>query len=113
MKIVISGLAASLFFSAGFAVAADAVSNRPGMQNGQATGRQMMNNEERREQRAKMRSARSAEEREKIRAEHHEKMKQRAQEKGVSMPDKPPVRGGGMGGGQGGGQDGRVGGGGR
>jgi len=44
-----------------------------------------------------MRAAKTAEEREKIRAEHHERMKVRAKERGVKLPDEPPARGGMMG----------------
>ena len=51
-----------------------------------------------------MRNATSAEERRQIRKEEHEKMKLKAKEKGVSIPDNPPA--GGMGGGQGGGMGG-------
>lgn len=59
-------------------------------------GWQLMTEEERSEYRAKMRAAKTKEEREAIRAEHHEKMKERAKEKGVTLPDEPPARGGGM-----------------
>lgn len=95
-------LAAVMMLTAGLAVAADG--GQDGVQNRQTVGRKMMSDEERNEQRAKMRNATSQEEREKIRAEHHEKMKQHAKEKGETLPDKPPVRpqGGGMGGGMGG-----------
>ena len=95
MKNKLMLLTAAVFFSAVSALAADA----PPAQNGVQTrpGRNMMTDAERNEQRAKMRSASSREEREKIRAEQHEKMKQRAKEKGQSLPDQP-LRGGGMGG---------------
>ncbi len=65
-------------------------------------GRQMMTREEIAEYRAKMRAAKTAEEREQIRKEHHEKMKARAKERGVTLPDEPPMRGPGMGPGGGG-----------
>lgn len=64
-------------------------------------GSQLMTQKERTEYRSKMRDAKSAEEREKIRAEHHEQMKERAKEKGVTIPDEPPARGMGQGMGQG------------
>jgi hypothetical protein len=48
-----------------------------------------------------MRNAKTLEEREQIRKEHHEQMKARAQEKGVTLPDEPPARGRGMGPGKG------------
>lgn len=116
-KLILSTLAVAMFFSAGFAVAADAA---PGQiqdraQNRQTAGRTMMTDEERNAQRAKMRSTTSQEERNKVRAEQHEKMKLRAKEKGVTVPDNPPAQGqgGGMGSGIGGGQGGGMGGGGR
>ncbi|MFA6971727.1 MAG: hypothetical protein WC208_10045 [Gallionella sp.] len=109
-KTTLSALGFALFFSAGNALAADQVAAQGREQVQQTTGRQLMTDEERNEQRAKMRSATSSEEREKVRAEHHEKMKQRAKEQGATIPDKPPVRGSGMGGGQGGGMGGGMGG---
>lgn len=60
-------------------------------------GSQLMTPEERAAYRAKMRTAKSAEECEKIRKEHHEAMKLRAKERGVTLPDEPPPMGGGMG----------------
>jgi LDH2 family malate/lactate/ureidoglycolate dehydrogenase len=73
-------------------------------------GSQLMTRQERNEYRARMRAANTAEERERIRAEHHERMKERAQAQGLKLPDEPPARsgaggtfgpGGGMGGGRG------------
>jgi hypothetical protein len=63
----------------------------------QIYGSQMMTDEERAEYRAKMRAAKTAEEREQIRKEHHERMKARAEERGLKLPDEPPMKGGGMG----------------
>jgi len=60
-------------------------------------GSQLMTRQERIEHRTRMRAAKTAEEREKIRAEHHERMKVRAKERGVKLPDEPPARGGMMG----------------
>lgn len=60
-------------------------------------GWQLMTPEERAEHRAKMRSLKAPEEREAYRREHHEKMKERAKEKGVVLPDEPPARGMGLG----------------
>ena len=67
-------------------------------------GSQLMTPQERTEYRSRMRAAKTAEERERIRNEHHEQMKVRARERGVTLPDEPPSRGmmapgGGMGGG--------------
>lgn len=68
----------------------------------QIYGSQLMTQQERAAYRARMRAAKTQEEREKIRAEHHEQMKARAKEKGMTLPDEPPMRGGGMGPGGGG-----------
>lgn len=63
----------------------------------QIYGSQMMTPQERREYRLKMRAAKTAEERQQIRREHHERMKKLAKERGITLPAEPPVRGGGMG----------------
>lgn len=65
-------------------------------------GSQLMTQQEREEFRNKMRSANSAEERQQIQQEHHERMKLRAKERGLNMPDNPPADGMGMGKGMGG-----------
>jgi hypothetical protein len=79
-------------------------------------GSQLMTRQERNDYRARMRAAASAEERERIRAEHHDRMKERAQARGMTLPDEPRAgrgpgasSGGGMGpgGGMGGGARGR------
>ena len=72
----------------------------------QIYGSQMMTSQERVEQRKKMRAAKTTEDRERIRAEHHEAMKMRAQERGVTLPDTPPDGGMGMGAGSGSGRNG-------
>lgn len=61
-------------------------------------GSQLMTNQERIEHRNKLRAAKTAEEREQIRLQHHEQMQQRAKEQGVTLPDTPPARGRGQGG---------------
>jgi hypothetical protein len=75
-------------------------------------GSQLMTQQERNEYRNQMRATKTAQEREQLRKEHHERMKVRAKEKGVTLPDEPPARGmgrgtrpdgGGMGSGSGGG----------
>jgi hypothetical protein len=63
----------------------------------QVYGYQLMTNEERMEMRNKMATAKTAEERERIQAEHHERMKIRAKEQGVTLPDQPMMKGGAMG----------------
>jgi hypothetical protein len=60
-------------------------------------GSQLMTEQERAEHRAKMRAAKTEAEREKIRLDHHKKMQARAKERGVTLPDEPPPRGGGKG----------------
>ncbi|ANA39616.1 hypothetical protein [Geobacter anodireducens] len=60
-------------------------------------GSQLMTKKERAEYRARVHAAKTAEERDKIRKEHHERMKERARERGLTLPDEPPVPGGGMG----------------
>ena len=92
--LMVSALAAVLILSSGFAFAAD--------QDEQIYGSQLMTQQERTEYRVKMRAAKTAQEREQIRNEHHEQLKERAKERGVTLPDEPPVRGGGMGPGGGG-----------
>ena len=64
-------------------------------------GGQLMTPDERKEHRAKMGAAKTAAEREHVRKEHHERMKARAREHGVTLPDEPPARASGMGGGSG------------
>jgi hypothetical protein len=65
-------------------------------------GSQLMTPQERTEFRSKMRAAKTVEERERIRKEHHELMKARAKERGITLPDEPPMMPGGMGPGGGG-----------
>ncbi len=69
-------------------------------------GRQLMTQEELTEHRSKMRNLKTEEEREQYRMQHHEMMKMRAQEKGVSLPEEPMPQGMGRGMGQGGGPGG-------
>lgn len=63
----------------------------------QIFGSQLMTSQERTEYRAKLRDAKTVEERERIRSEHHKEMLERARERGVTLPEEPPARGGGMG----------------
>lgn len=68
-------------------------------------GSQLMTQKDRAEHRALMRAARTSEEKARIRSELHERMKVRAQQLGVALPDTPPATGGGMGPGLGGGRN--------
>ncbi|MHB1115387.1 hypothetical protein [Sideroxydans sp.] len=100
--ISISVLAGALAVLAGPLFAADQVRDKTQDQT-QAQdqeriyGSQLMTQKERSAYRAKMRAAKTAEERERIRNEHHEQMKVRAKERGVTLPDMPPAGGGMMG----------------
>lgn len=64
-------------------------------------GSQLMTNQERIEHRTKLRAAKTAEEREQFRLQHHEQMQLRAKEQGVTLPDTLPAQGGGQGRGMG------------
>jgi hypothetical protein len=104
--LTMSVLTGALVFASGFALADD--QDRTRLQDKDQTkskvqdqdriyGSQLMTKQERNEFRNRMRSAKTAQEREQIRAEHHESMMVRAKERGVTLPDDPPARGGGMG----------------
>lgn len=105
VKVVLAAIALGLMTSG--AIAAD----QP------IYGSQLMTNQERMEHRTKMNAAKTAQEREQVRLEHHEQMQLRAKERGVTLPDTPPAQGGGMrqgmGAGGGMGSGGGMGGGGR
>ncbi|WP_431637688.1 hypothetical protein ACQVBX_07885 [Dyella sp. KULCS107] len=62
-------------------------------------GSQLMTPAERNTYRNKMRSLKTVQEREAFRAQHHQEMQKRAQERGLRLPDSPPGPGarGGMG----------------
>ena len=83
---VVSALAATLSLSANATFAAD-------QNQKQIYGSQLMTQQEQLEYRDKLRVAKTAEEREQIRAEHHKMMQARAQAQGVTLPDEPPARG--------------------
>ena len=93
-KLIVCALAGALSLSAVLSIASD--------QQKQIYGSQLMTQQERDEYRAKMRAAKTPEEQEQIRREHHEIMKERAKAQGITLPDEPPPRGGGMGPGGGG-----------
>lgn len=92
--LLITTLSGALLLSSGMSMAAEE----------QIYGSQLMTTQERMEHRQNLQSASSEDERERIRQEHHERMKIRAREKGVSLPDEMPARGKGMGQGMGNGQ---------
>lgn len=92
--VIASALAAALTLTTGVVLGAD--------QQETVYGSQIMTQQEHNEYHTNMRAAKTAEEREQIRKEHHERMKERAKAQGVTLPDEPPARGGGMGSGGGG-----------
>lgn len=104
--LTMSALNSALVFASGFALADDQDRTRQQdkdqamskvQDQDRVFGSQLMTKQERKEFRNRMRSAKTAEEREQIRAEHHERMMVRAKERGVTLPDDPPARGSGMG----------------
>lgn len=111
-KIMLPGLAFAAIFLGTSVWAADQAKAKDSDQQQtrtpprQTTGSQLMTPAERQEHRAKMRSAATNEQRDKVRAEQHKKMKARAEEQGKTIPENPPAggmggrmnRGGGMGG---------------
>ena len=103
--LMVSALATALSLPTGFALAADpepAPAKAQTPKSEPIYGSQLMTQQERTEYRAKMSAAKTVEEQEQIRKEHHEQMQERAQARGVTLPDEPPARGGGMGPGGGG-----------
>ena len=101
-----------LFLAISVATAADQDRTRTGMESQQQIyGSSLMTQQERNAYRERMRNAKTNEERQKIRTEHHAQMKERAKQRGVTLPDMPPAghgmgQGGGMGNGMGGGMGG-------
>jgi hypothetical protein len=96
--LLVSPLLFVLIMTASVTKAADEVQVQKRMETQQQVyGYQLMTNEERMEMRNKMTTAKTAEERERIQAEHHERMKIRAKEQGVTLPDQPMMKGGAMG----------------
>lgn len=103
LTLLASALVAAMFLPAG-AYAEDQVKDQDRLQTqdqirdqDRIYGSQLMTEQERMEYRNRMRAAKTAEEREQIRKEHHERMKVRAKEQGLTLPDEPPYPGGGMG----------------
>lgn len=82
-----------LIFAAVFSLAACAAPAPDGRPPEHGYGAQLMTPQEHAEFRAKMQGARTVEEREKIRREHHEVMKERAKARGIVLPDEPPMKG--------------------
>ena len=100
--LLISTLMGSLMFAFNPGFAADP----PVQAQEQIYGSQLMTPQERTAHQTKMRSAKTNEEREQIRAQHHKEMQVRAKQQGVTLPDEPPAKGMGGGMGPGGGMGG-------
>ena len=101
-KLLMSVLMSLLVVPASLALAADQERTQQQIQSQmqeqeQIYGSQLMTPQERAEHRVKMRAAKTEEEREQIRNEHHVRMKERAKEHGVVLPDEPPEHGMGRG----------------
>lgn len=99
----------SALMPASFALAANQIQDRERTQlqeQEQIYGSQMMSEQERNEYRARMQAAKTNEEREQIRLEHHMRMQEKAQARGRHLPDTPMPRKGSMNGGMGGGMGG-------
>lgn len=97
---ILSALAGVFALSAGYAAAADQMQSwqqAQMQQQDEIYGSELMTPQERAEYRSKMHSLRTPEEREALRLEHHRLMQERARERGLTLPDVPPPRGGGMG----------------
>ena len=102
LAVAIAGVFAAV--ASPIALAQETPADKPAAKTEPIYGYRMMSPEERDEYRAKMRNARSAEERQAIRDEHHAAMAERAKERGVTLPDRPTgagPRGPGMGPGMG------------
>ena len=105
---VIAIAAMGVFLTMGSALAQNQSRAQEQMRDRDIYGYQMMTPQERNEYRNRMRTATTAEERERIRAEHHAQMVERAKARGLKLPEEPPAgmgpRGSGQGGPMGGGR---------
>jgi hypothetical protein len=93
-------------------VAAPAAAQMSGGDPDRIYGSELMTAQERTEYQARMRAAKTEQEREAIRLEHHNQMQERAKAQGKTLPDMPPAGMGpgmGPGGGKGMGPGGRGG----
>ena len=93
MRSKISYLTTMTVLAFGLGVAAAAPMNAAHAQQEPIYGSQLMTEQERTEFRAKMRAAATNEQREQIRWEHHIRMQERAKDRGVNLPEGPPMFG--------------------
>ena len=97
----ISLIAAAIVSSAVLATSLSANAQTPKSVQAQSQpriyGSQLMTTQERKEYRQQMRVLKTQQERDQLRSEHHNKMQERAKERGVTLPDEPPARGKGAG----------------
>lgn len=102
-NLTISSLASALLLISGFALAADKDQVKDKTQDqtqlrdqDRIFGSQLMTEQERLEHRNKMRNFKTQQERDAYQLEHHKLMQTRAKEKGVTLPDEPMMKPGGM-----------------
>jgi hypothetical protein len=99
---VVSALAMAMFLPFGLALVASRASALEWPEAQEFVyGSQIMTLEERKEYQVKVRAATTEAEREQVRREHHARMKARARERGVTLPDEATAGASGMGGGSG------------
>lgn len=97
--VIAVALACSFLLPTGLVLAAEQEQERERIQaeeHEQIYGSQLMTEQERNKYRARIRAAKTQEERQEIRMQHHEQMRLRAQEQGLSLPETPPLKGGGV-----------------
>ncbi|MCL7743749.1 hypothetical protein LV476_02125 [Guyparkeria hydrothermalis] len=100
MKRSIFPLAGTLLLASGLVVPLSASAQQMGDEM-RVYGSELMTQQEQLEYRDRLREAQTLEERERIRQEHHDRMLDRARERGVDLPEAPPRGGAGMGSGGG------------
>ena len=87
---IVAGIALASIVVSGFAQ--DQTRGQDQIRDRDIYGYQLMTPQERSEFRARMSDAKTMKERERIRMEHHEKMVERAKNKGIDLPDRPAAK---------------------
>ncbi len=85
-RLLLCGLTAAMLSGVTMAQQPTVADNSP------VFGTQLMTEQERTEHRARMWAAQTPDAREQVRLEHHQKMLERAAQRGVTLPDEPPQR---------------------